>query len=48
VVGEEEYTLGKSTTEGNESFGDRMTRSPEVVAAMEREERGRKKEGEEE
>jgi hypothetical protein len=42
---EEEYTLGKSITEGNMSFGGRTVRSPEVVAAMKRKGRRRKKEG---
>jgi hypothetical protein len=39
---EEEYTLEKSFTERNVSFGDRSVRSPEVVAAMEREGEGKK------
>jgi hypothetical protein len=41
---EEEYTLGKSITEGNRSSSDRSVRSLEVAAAIEREGRGRKKE----
>jgi hypothetical protein len=37
-VGEEgEYTLGKSFTEGNGSFGGQTARLPEVAVAMERE-----------
>jgi hypothetical protein len=46
-VGDEEYTLEKSNTEGNGSFGDRSARSPKVAATMEREGRGRKQEGDE-
>jgi hypothetical protein len=50
-VGEDrEYSMGKSFTEGNMSFGGRTARSPEVAAAMLREgrrnkerRRGRKK-----
>jgi hypothetical protein len=41
---EEEYTLGKSITEGNKSFGGRTVRSPEVTTTMERR-KERKKEG---
>jgi hypothetical protein len=43
-VGEEEekYTLGKSFTERNMSFGDWSTRSLEVATTMEREEKGKK------
>jgi hypothetical protein len=46
-VGKEgEYTLMESFMEGKGTFGGQMARSPEVVAAMEREGReGRKKGG---
>jgi hypothetical protein len=44
-VGEEdEYTLGKSITEGNGGFGGRTVRSPEVAVEKVRQESGGKKE----
>jgi hypothetical protein len=41
-VGEEEYTLGNSITEGKGSFSGQTARSSKVAVAMEREEEKRK------